>query len=104
MKWNRILVAGLAFVVGAGVASAQGRRGNTPPGASPQAGRGDQAEQSSDAARRMPPPEEKSSVTHHSAHIGGQQITYTATAANYVIKADDGTPKASFLLRGLHEG
>ena len=46
-------------------------------------------------ARRGPPPEEKSSVTHHSAHIGGQQINYTATAATYVIKADDGTPKAT---------
>ncbi len=41
------------------------------------------------------PPEEKSVVTHHSARIGGQQINYTATAATYVIKADDGTPKAS---------
>ncbi len=47
-------------------------------------------------SRRGPAPEEKSSVTHHSANIGGQQINYTATAANYVIKADDGTPKASF--------
>ncbi len=41
------------------------------------------------------PPEEKTSVTHHTAHIGGQQISYTATAATYVIKADDGTPKAT---------
>ncbi len=45
--------------------------------------------------RPLPPPEEKSSVTHHSAKIGGQQITYTATAATYVIKADDGSPKAT---------
>lgn len=45
---------------------------------------------------RARPAEEKSSVTHHSARIGGQQITYTATAATYVIKADDGTPKATF--------
>ncbi len=35
-------------------------------------------------------------MTHHSARIGGQQITYTATAATYIIKADDGTPKATF--------
>jgi len=47
-------------------------------------------------ARRAPLPEEKSSVTHHSARIGGQQINYTATAATYIVKADDGTPKASF--------
>jgi len=35
-------------------------------------------------------------VTHHKAMIGGAEISYTATAAEYVIKADDGTPKASF--------
>ena len=45
--------------------------------------------------RRGPAPEEKNSVTHHSAKIGGQQINYTATAATYVIKADDGAPKAT---------
>src|SRR5215470_3465763 len=45
--------------------------------------------------RRPAPPEEKSSVTHHSARIGGQTINYTATAASYNIKADDGTVKAS---------
>ncbi|HEV8486771.1 MAG TPA: peptidase S10 [Blastocatellia bacterium] len=50
--------------------------------------------------RRGPPPEEKSSVTHHSARIGGQQINYTATAATYVIKADDGSPKATFFFVG----
>jgi len=43
-----------------------------------------------------PPPEEKSSVTHHTVRIGGQEINYTATAATYVIKADDGAPKAVF--------
>jgi carboxypeptidase C (cathepsin A) len=41
------------------------------------------------------PPEEKTSVTHHSARIGGQVINYTATAATYVIHADDGSPKAT---------
>src|SRR5262249_53504433 len=41
--------------------------------------------------RHEPAPEEKTSVTHHSAHIGGQQISYTATAATYVIRADDGS-------------
>lgn len=48
------------------------------------------------AARRGPPPEEKSSITHHSGVIGGQRMNYTAMAATYVLKADDGTPKASF--------
>jgi carboxypeptidase C (cathepsin A) len=45
--------------------------------------------------QRHAPPEEKSSVTHHTARIGGQVINYTATAATYVIKADDGSPKAT---------
>lgn len=47
-------------------------------------------------ARRGPPPEEKSSVTHHSGNFAGQHMAYTATAATYVLKADDGTPKATF--------
>jgi carboxypeptidase C (cathepsin A) len=46
--------------------------------------------------RRGLAPEEKSSVTHHTARIGAQPITYTATAATYVIRSDDGTPKATF--------
>ena len=45
--------------------------------------------------QRPPVPEEKSSVTHHLARIAGQEIKYTATAATYNIKADDGTPKAT---------
>ena len=45
--------------------------------------------------RREPAPEEKTSVTHHSARIGGQPIAYTATAATYIIRAEDGSPKAT---------
>lgn len=48
------------------------------------------------SARPSMPLEEKSSVTKGSVRIGGQEIKYTATAATYVIKADDGTPKATF--------
>lgn len=51
-------------------------------------------------ARPAMPPEERSSVTKGSVRIGGQQINYTATAATYVIKADDGTPKATFFFVG----
>jgi carboxypeptidase C (cathepsin A) len=59
--------------------------------------RGQQAPQAEGAQQpRRPIPEEKSSVTHHSVRIGSQQINYTATAATYNIKADDGTPKATF--------
>ncbi|MFN0107724.1 MAG: S10 family peptidase [Blastocatellia bacterium] len=51
-------------------------------------------------ARPMAQPEEKSSVTKGSVRIRGQQVNYTATAATYVIKADDGTPKATFFFVG----
>ena len=47
---------------------------------------------------KKPPvmPEEKSSQTRHSITIDGQRIDYTATAGNYLMKDEDGTPKASF--------
>ena len=63
----------------------------------PQQPREQQPEMMAPAEGRTPPhvPEEHSSVTHHSARVGGQVINYTATAATYVIKADDGTPKAT---------
>jgi carboxypeptidase C (cathepsin A) len=54
---------------------------------------------------RKTPPQEKTSVTHHSARIAGQSISYTATAATYVIRSDDGTPKASmFYVAYIKEG
>jgi carboxypeptidase C (cathepsin A) len=67
----------------------QRQRSQPPAEPQPQA-EGDKGKQ----GQRPPVPEEKSSVTHHNARIGGQSINYTATAANYVIKADDGTAKA----------
>lgn len=81
---HRMISGGLAFLLAAGLAAAQGRRGATADTPPPQ------------EARRGPVPEEKSSVTHHTARIGGRQIDYTATAANYLIRSDDGVPKASF--------
>ncbi len=73
---------GLALLVASG-AFAQGR-----------AGRG--------ATADTPPPprtgilaDEKAAVTHHSARIGGEQVNYTATAATYIIRNDEGAPKAS---------
>ncbi|HEX4961273.1 MAG TPA: peptidase S10 [Thermoanaerobaculia bacterium] len=46
---------------------------------------------------KKPPvmPEEHSSVTKHSITIDGKKIDYTATAGNYLMKDEDGTPKAS---------
>ncbi len=46
--------------------------------------------------RPAAPLEEKSSVTRGNVKVGGQQINYTATAANYIVKGEDGSPKASF--------
>jgi len=89
MRTRRMFSFGLSLALAAFAAHAQGRAGR--------GGRGDAAEQSTAPApsRTVPPPEEKSSVTHHSIRIDGQEIQYTATAATYVLKSDDGSPKAS---------
>src|SRR5512142_3365774 len=92
MRMNRILVSVVAVILAAGMAAGQGQRGRNldqPPQQPTAPGETQQA-------RRGPPAVEKSSVTHHTVKIGGQVINYTATAATYVIKADDGTPKATF--------
>ncbi len=72
------------------------RRTRQPMEQQPQLSREQQQSAGAEQPRRGPAPEEKSSVTHHSARVGGEQINYTATAATYIIKADDGTPKATF--------
>jgi carboxypeptidase C (cathepsin A) len=54
------------------------------------------AEPKKEEAKKPPVmPEEKSSQTRHSITIDGQKVAYTATAANYLMKDEDGTPKAS---------
>ncbi|MBZ5601442.1 MAG: peptidase S10 [Acidobacteriia bacterium] len=99
MKALTLLAAATLLAAGA---LAQGR-GNQRPGAQPPAA--NQPEPQPGQARRGPPAEEKQSVTHHKAHIGGQDISYTATAATYVVKADDGTPKASiFFVAYIKDG
>jgi carboxypeptidase C (cathepsin A) len=97
MKSYRLVLTGLAIFGIAGALFAQ--RPQRPGEQMPPQERGmmeQEHEKQSPEARQLPPPVEKSSVTHHSAKIGGEQINYTATAATYVIKADDGTPKATF--------
>jgi carboxypeptidase C (cathepsin A) len=95
---NRVFATAISLLLTVCLAQAQtdptqrgrGRGEQAPPTTAPATtGQGGQA-------RPAAPLEEKSSVTRSSARIGGQQINYTATAANYIIKADDGTPKASF--------
>lgn len=66
----------------------------TPAEQQPQTPAGEPAQAQQNRVRGMP--EEKTVTTRHSAHIGGQQINYTATAGTYVIKSDDETPKATF--------
>lgn len=71
-------------------------QGQQPPQQQRERTRGSEQPQGEGAQKHTPPPpEEKTSVTHHSAKIGGQVINYTATAATYVIRADDGSPKAT---------
>jgi len=91
MSPHRIAVIGAVLLAGAAFAQQRNRPGEQPNPAQPNP-EGNPAQ----AVRHGPPLEEKSSVTHHSARIGGQQINYTATAANYIVKSDDATPKASF--------
>src|SRR6188508_1251099 len=91
---SRILALGLTLLLIASAALAQGQRTGRNPEQQQQTQQ--QPSPQAPAGERRPLPEEKSSVTKHSARIGGQQINYTATAATYIIKGDDGTPKASF--------
>ncbi|HLJ47582.1 MAG TPA: hypothetical protein VKU01_16315 [Bryobacteraceae bacterium] len=72
----------------------QRNRAQTPREQQPQLQSQEPAQGQQARQRALPP--EKSVVTHHTARIGGQQISYTATAATYIIKSDDDTPKASF--------
>ena len=73
---HRILTAGAATILAVGVLGAQAPAPTAPRAASAL--------------------EERSQVTTGSVRIGGQPVNYTATAATYLIKADDGSPKATF--------
>ena len=99
MNLNRIALIAVAGLVSATTALAQGnpersRRetGFQQRAETPQA----QSTEEKKPEHHLLPPVEKSSVTHHSARIGGQEINYTATAGTYVIKDDQGNPKATF--------
>jgi carboxypeptidase C (cathepsin A) len=50
-------------------------------------------------------PSETSAATHHTIKMGNETVNYTATAANYIIKDDNGAPKASmFFTSYVKEG
>jgi carboxypeptidase C (cathepsin A) len=96
MRVSRILAEPIMMMLMAGLVLGQAnpQRGNRPFDQQPTTQPTQQTDQTQQ--RRQPPPEEKSSVTRHSARIGGQQINYTATAATYNVKGEDGSPKATF--------
>ncbi|HWG58836.1 MAG TPA: hypothetical protein VN661_07290 [Candidatus Acidoferrales bacterium] len=100
MKTGAFLIGALSILLGTATAQAQQRRPGQVRGLAAQNTAERPQENPSEQEQRRtpppPPPVEKSSVTHHSARVGGEEINYTATAATYVIKADDGTPKATF--------
>jgi carboxypeptidase C (cathepsin A) len=104
MRRDWCVLAG--FVLSCGLATSAAQQQTVPPGQQPPQQQqrtrppAEPAAASSEGAagkqkERVAAPEEKSAVTHHSARIGGQTINYTATAATYNIKADDGTVKAT---------
>jgi carboxypeptidase C (cathepsin A) len=103
MRRDWCVLAG--FVLTFGLATSAAQQQTVPPGQQPPQQQrtrppAEQAAASSEGAsgkqkERAAAPEEKSAITHHSARIGGQTINYTATAATYNIKADDGTVKAT---------
>lgn len=80
----------LAATLAASPVMAQGRGR----GAAAEAARA--PEPASQTMRPNLPPLDNTVVTHHTARVGGQTITYTATTGTYVIKDDAGTPKATF--------
>jgi carboxypeptidase C (cathepsin A) len=55
----------------------------------------DKAAEKPKEEKKLPAPEEKIVQTKHSLKIGGQEIKYTATAGTFLLKLEDGTPKAS---------
>lgn len=57
---------------------------------------GEKAGEKPKEEKKTPPtPEDKVVQTKHSAHIGGQEIKYTATAGIMVMKTEEEAPKAS---------
>lgn len=106
MRRDLCVLTGIVLSCGLATATAAAQQPTVPPGQQPPQMRGrtrpaveQTAAQGEGAQGKQTPhptaPEEKSVVTHHTARIGGQTINYTATAATYNIKADDGTVKAT---------
>ncbi|MDE3172594.1 MAG: peptidase S10 [Gemmatimonadota bacterium] len=86
MHTSRMMIGALSAALVSAPAGAQ-QRGR---------GRGGAPEAPPPAAMTRMPAVDSVVVTHHSATIGGQKIDYTATTGTYVVRDDEGTPKATF--------
>ncbi len=58
----------------------------------------------SDKKSGKPIPKEESSVTHHQVKIGSQEIAYTATAGNLLIRKDDAPVASMFYVAYTRDG
>ena len=84
-RWNRLVVPGLAVVL---LVAAQGKAQDHPQGKPKPEGDGK-------AKKEVEAPKEVLSKTSHEITIQGKAVRYTATAGNYVLKDEDGNPKAN---------
>jgi len=57
-----------------------------------------------DKKSEKPVPKEESSVTHHQVKIGGQEIAYTATAGNLLIRKGDDPVASMFYIAYTRDG
>jgi len=93
----RTSVPAITLILLAAATAAQAQRPNRPRPEQP--GAAEQPAMARDTARPMPneegPPHEVSSVTEHTIRIGGQTISYKATAATMLLRNDSGAPIGS---------
>jgi len=85
LRWLSCAFALMMFAAGA-----IAQRPTAPPGTPPAQAQAQQPER-----RGGVPTFERTSQTQHTVRIGGQEVKYTATAATLVMKAEDGSPKAT---------
>jgi carboxypeptidase C (cathepsin A) len=96
--WNRPLACLLGLILGTsgiGLSTWAADSGESKP---------QKDEAASDKKAEKPVPKEEASVTHHSVNIGGQEIAYTATAGNLVIRKEDDPVASIFYVGYTREG
>ncbi len=102
---GRSLLVSLAICLGiiltAGVRSVRAADTDSKSGDADKAGSADEA-----ASKKadLPVPKEESSVTHHQAKIGDQEIAYTASAGNLVIRKGDDPVASMFYVAYTRDG